>query len=120
MVLRMEQARGYAWTPSPEQMERSRLRGFLTRLGVGDLDELQRRARQDPEWFWSAAIDDIGIGWHTRPERILDTTAGPPWARWWVGGRLNLASNAVDRHARGRPGATGARPGRVTPASGAS
>ncbi|MFN2452051.1 MAG: AMP-binding protein [Candidatus Dormibacteria bacterium] len=100
----MTEPGGFAWTPSPEQIERSRLRGFLTRLGVAGLDELQRRARADPEWFWSAAVDDIGIGWHTRPSRIVDTSAGLPWARWWVGGRLNLATNAVERHAHARPG----------------
>ncbi|HEX4578656.1 MAG TPA: hypothetical protein VH498_01515, partial [Candidatus Dormibacteraeota bacterium] len=53
----------FAWTPTPEQMQNSRLRTFMTGLGVDTLEELNDVARRDPERFWGATIDDIGIGW---------------------------------------------------------
>ncbi len=93
----------FAWTPTSEQMRSSRLRSFMTRLGVDTLDELNDVARRDPEQFWAATIDDIGIGWRQRPNRMRDTSEGLPFTRWWNGGRLNLATNAVDRWAEATP-----------------
>ena len=93
----------FAWTPSPEQTAQSRLRRFLDELRVPDLATLQLRARDDLDWFWSAAVDDIGIGWSQRFTRVHDSSEGIPWTRWWLGGRLNLATNAVDRHAAAMP-----------------
>ncbi len=84
-------------------MERSRLRAFMTMLGVDDLEELNDLARRDPERFWAAAIDDIGIGWRQRPTRMRDTSEGLAFTRWWSGGRLNLAENAAHRWARTHP-----------------
>lgn len=96
-------AEPFAWTPSPEQIAESRLRRFLDRLGCADLDELQARARDDLDWFWEAAVDDVGIGWSRRFDRVHDASEGIAWTRWWIGGRLNLATNAVERHARTTP-----------------
>ena len=95
---------GFAWTPTPAQVERSRLRSFMTKLGVDDLEQLNDVARRDPERFWLATIDDIGIGWQQRPTRMRDTSEGLPFTRWWSGGRLNLAGNAADRWAQSQPG----------------
>jgi acetyl-CoA synthetase len=94
----------YAWSPTPEQSDRSRLRAFMVKLGVTDLDELNDLARRDPERFWSATVDDIGIGWRQRPTRMRDTSEGLAFTRWWSGGRLNLVTNAAERWAKGHPG----------------
>jgi acetyl-CoA synthetase len=93
----------FAWMPSPELVEQSRLRRFLDRMGCASLDELQARARDDLDWFWAAAVDDIGIGWSRRFDRVHDGSEGIAWTRWWLGGRLNLATNAADRHAAAMP-----------------
>jgi acetyl-CoA synthetase len=95
--------RSYAWSPSTDQIERSRLRAFMTALGVGSLESLNDLARRDPERFWSATVDDIGIGWTKRPTRMRDISEGFPFTRWWIDGRLNLATNAADRWARSQP-----------------
>ena len=93
----------FAWVPSREQKERSRLWGFMTALGVDSLDALNEIAGRDPERFWSAAAADIGIGWARRPSRMRDIGDGLPFTRWWVDGRLNLATNAADRWAESDP-----------------
>ena len=94
----------FAWSPTPEQIDHSRLRAFMTKLGVDSLDGLNDLARRDPERFWSATVDDIGIGWRHRPARMRDTADGLAFTRWWPGGRLNLAENAANRWARAHPG----------------
>jgi acetyl-CoA synthetase len=94
----------FAWAPTPEQAEGSRLHGLLRSLGLPDLDALQGFARTHPGPFWEAAVDDAGIGWTRRFDQVLDETPGIEWARFWVGGRLNLSVNAVDRWALSMPG----------------
>ena len=45
--------------------------------------------------FWSEQAQQVD--WHKKPDRICDAS-NPPFARWFVGGELNLCHNAVDRH----------------------
>jgi acetyl-CoA synthetase len=93
----------YAWTPTAAQSEGSRLKRFIDSLGAGDLDGVARLALEDPQRFWAAMADDIGVAWTRRFDVAMDTSAGLPWTRFWVGGRLNLAHNAVTRWARSAP-----------------
>jgi acetyl-CoA synthetase len=93
-----------AWRPGPDQLQASRLAGFLRSTGLPDLDALQRRAEKDPAWFWEAAADDIAIPWQRPPTSILDTSRGVEWARWWGGGAFNYAAAAIDPRADRDPG----------------
>jgi acetyl-CoA synthetase len=85
-----------AWRPSAEDLERSRLRRFLTDVGCADLEDLQARAEADPAWFWSAAVADLGIRFDPEPSTILDVSRGLEWARWWDGAGFNYVAAAVD------------------------
>jgi acetyl-CoA synthetase len=87
----------FAWTPSTEQVERSRLGRFVKSLGLSNLDEVAATARADPQRFWASVADDIGVEWARRFDVTMDASEGLPWTRFWVGGRLNLANNAVYR-----------------------
>ena len=48
---------------------------------------------RDAFWKEQAALVD----WHQAPVQICDYS-NPPFARWFVGGQLNLCHNALDRH----------------------
>ncbi len=102
----MSSPASYAWTPGSEQIEGSRIARFFRSLDVDGLESAQRFARRDPERFWAAVADDIGVDWSRRFDTAIDTSEGVPWTRFWVGGRLNLAQNSVDRWARSQPGRT--------------
>lgn len=88
-----------AWTPGPDHLARSRLRRFMDRHGIPDLAALHRRSVDDLEWFWNAVVVDLGLEFYEPYERVVDTSRGLPWARWFVGGKYNYVHNAVDRHA---------------------
>jgi acetyl-CoA synthetase len=62
-----------------------------------EYEALYRRSVEDPEGFWAEAAGELE--WFTPWERVLDWEA--PRARWFVGGKLNLCHNCVDRHALG-------------------
>src|SRR5438105_2621740 len=61
--------------------------------------EFHRRSLEDREGFWrgQAAL----VEWHRPFRQVLDYSR-PPFARWFVGGELNLCHNAIDRHLAAR------------------
>src|SRR5688572_21626985 len=52
--------------------------------------EVYERASQDPEGFW--AEQARALDWAQEPEQVLDWS-DPPFAKWFVGGKLNVAYN---------------------------
>ena len=89
----------FVWEPTQENIDNANVTRLMRAHGISDFHELVRRSQDDIEWYWDAAIDDLGIDFTTPYTQILDTTEGIPFARWFVGGRINLVYNTVDRHA---------------------
>jgi acetyl-CoA synthetase len=56
--------------------------------------EMCRQALADPEAFWGGVAAELP--WFRRWDRVFE--ADPPSFRWFVGGRTNLAWNALDAH----------------------
>ncbi|MBF6349862.1 MULTISPECIES: acetate--CoA ligase [Nocardia] len=56
---------------------------------------IYERAAQDREGFWAEQAGHLH--WHQRWNQVLDWSEAPV-AKWFVGGRLNVAYNCVDRH----------------------
>ena len=86
------------WRPTPERIERARITKFMRRHGLASLDELLSRSVADPEWYWDAVSKDLGFRWMKPYTRVLDTSRGIAWPRWFEGGLMNLSDNCVDRH----------------------
>jgi acetyl-CoA synthetase len=70
--------------PSPE---------FTANANVRD-PSVYQRAHDDPEGFWAEAANRLD--WFQRWDKVLEWDV--PWAKWFVGGKLNASYNAVDRH----------------------
>src|SRR5438105_13203457 len=81
------------WRPSAEIIAQSRLKQFMDRRGIGSLEELQRRSTEEIEWFWSAALEELGIEFYVPYERIVDTSRGIAWPRWCCGGVMDIGRN---------------------------
>src|SRR5207247_5644641 len=64
---------------------------FMAAHGIDHFDELVRRSIDEPEWFWDAVVGFLGIEFGTPYGKVLDTSDGIPWAKWFVGGALNFA-----------------------------
>ena len=91
------------WRPSEEYVERANVTRFMRAHGIGSYEDLVARSQDDIEWFWDAAVRDLGIEFLHPYDRVLDTSAGIPWAKWFVGGTTNLAHNCVDKWADRTP-----------------
>jgi acetyl-CoA synthetase len=87
----------FVWRPSADLIARSRLKHFMDRHGIGDLNELQRRSTEDIAWFWNAIIEELGVQFFKPYERVLDMSGGIAWPRWCVGGKMNIVHNCLDK-----------------------
>jgi acetyl-CoA synthetase len=54
------------------------------------------RAARDPEGFWADQARELE--WMQPWEKVL--VWHPPYAQWFVGGKLNASANCIDRHVR--------------------
>ena len=73
---------------------------FSARAHIKSLEEyetLYKQSIDDPETFWAGVANDLH--WFKRWDKVLEWNE--PWAKWFVGGKLNLCYNCVDRHALG-------------------
>ena len=59
--------------------------------------DIYQRAAKDPEAYWAQAAESLE--WMRKWDRVLDWN--PPIAQWFVGGKLNVSVNCLDRHVRG-------------------
>src|SRR5438128_975828 len=89
------------WVPGKDVQERSRLLAAMRRWGVESLEALHARSIDDPEWFWRAVVEDLGIDFSSPFERVRDESEGKPFPKWFIGGKINAASLCVHRHAVG-------------------
>ncbi|WP_448611303.1 acetate--CoA ligase [Geodermatophilus sp. URMC 60] len=71
--------------PAPEQL--------AAQANVGP--DVYERAAQDRLGFWAEQAERLS--WAQKWDEVLDWS-NPPFAKWFVGGKLNVAYNCVDRH----------------------
>src|SRR6059058_1301099 len=81
----------FIWRPSAERVEHANVTRLGRALGADGYHELHRISIDEPERFWPAVIDDLGIEFSRPWDAVVDASRGPEWARWFVGGRLNVA-----------------------------
>ncbi|HVL32778.1 MAG TPA: acetyl-coenzyme A synthetase N-terminal domain-containing protein, partial [Actinomycetota bacterium] len=86
----------FAWQPSTEYIENANVTRLMRAHGIETYAELVRRSQDDIEWFWQAAVDDLGIEFFAPYRAIVETPKGIPWAIWFGGSTINLTYNCVD------------------------
>jgi acetyl-CoA synthetase len=67
---------------------------FAEQANVRD-ESIYERADADHEGFWAEQAE--ALHWSEKWDQVLDWS-NPPFAKWFVGGKLNVAYNCVDRH----------------------
>ena len=102
MKIDSNQQSGIVWRPDEAIMKTANLTSFMMALGVADYETLNRRSAAEPDWFWNSLIEYFDLRFGSPYERVLDISAGVPWAKWCVGGTTNIVVNCLDRH-RGSP-----------------
>jgi acetyl-CoA synthetase len=55
------------------------------------------KARKDPKAFWAKAAKELD--WFKPWKKVLEWNC--PWAKWFIGGKINASYNCLDRHVKG-------------------
>ncbi|MDW8107280.1 MAG: AMP-binding protein [Armatimonadota bacterium] len=87
-----------AWQPNEGLIEQANITAQMRKYAIPTYEAFLQKSIDDPDWFWRAFFEDIGFYWHTPYTQTVDTSAGKPFAKWFVGGKLNWTYNALERH----------------------
>ncbi|MBW4547604.1 MAG: acetate--CoA ligase [Symplocastrum torsivum CPER-KK1] len=71
---------------------------FSQKAQIKSLEEYQQlyeKAKADPQKFW-ADLAETELDWFQKWDTVLDWQ--PPFAKWFVGGKINISYNCLDRH----------------------
>jgi len=77
---------GEVYYPSQEVIEQAVLK---------DWDKMAEFAHNNLEAFWAKEAEELF--WFKKWDKVLDDSRAP-FYKWFVGGKVNIAYNAVDRH----------------------
>ena len=70
---------------------------FSKHAHIKSLDEYERIYKEsvdDPDKFWARIASELH--WFKKWDKVLEWNC--PWAKWFVGGEINLSYNCLDRH----------------------
>ncbi len=71
---------------------------FSQNAHIKSLEDYQRlydQAQADPQKFWEQ-LAETELHWFQKWDTVLDWQ--PPFAKWFVGGKINISYNCLDRH----------------------
>src|SRR2546428_160887 len=77
--------------PPPDFAKKARIKSF------DQYRRMYRESIQQPEKFWAREASELT--WRGRWKKVLESKA--PFAKWFVGGKLNISENCLDRHLSG-------------------
>lgn len=67
----------------------------LENANVKDYDSVYKRSVEERETFWAEEAEKLS--WYKKWDKVLDES-DKPFYKWFVGGKTNIISNAIDRH----------------------
>jgi acetyl-CoA synthetase len=59
-----------------------------------EYDRIYKDSVDAPEKFWARIASELH--WFRKWDKVLEWDC--PWAKWFVGGQINLSHNCLDRH----------------------
>ncbi|MEO1218538.1 MAG: acetate--CoA ligase, partial [Bacteroidota bacterium] len=70
---------------------------MTTRIkSFSDYQEVYTRSVEDPEAFWANEAESFS--WQKKWDKVLEWDFRSPDVKWFLGGKLNITENCLDRH----------------------
>ena len=77
-----------SFEPSAEFSQKAQIKS------LAEYEALYQESVEQPEKFWARAAEELH--WFKKWDKVLEWNV--PWAKWFVGGEINLSYNCLDRH----------------------
>ena len=90
------------WKPTIDYIENANITRFMKKNNIKNYNHLMKKSTEDIEWFWDAALKDLNIEWYKPYEKVLDDSKGIQWTKWFIGGKINIVHNCLDKHANSK------------------
>lgn len=84
--------------PQTIKWEETQLASWMKRKEIETISSLYEHIEADPAWFWGEVEKELDITWLTPYEKVMDTSKGMKWTKWFTGGKLNWTIDALDKH----------------------
>lgn len=90
------------WKPYGDYITKSNIKRFMDKHRIKDYKELISKSTDEIDWFWNAMMEDCNVEWFKEYDTLLDLDASKSfeWAKWFIAGKINIAHNSLDRHAK--------------------
>lgn len=72
---------------------------FSEKAHIKSMEEYQalyKKSLEDPEGFWTEQATILD--WRKRWDKVLEWDFNKPDIKWFIGGKLNVSENCIDRH----------------------
>lgn len=63
---------------------------------LSDYQEVYKESVANPEAFWASVAEDFQ--WKKKWDKVLEWDFNKPEVKWFIGGKLNITQNCIDRH----------------------
>lgn len=63
---------------------------------ISDYQEVYKESVSNPEAFWSSVAENFQ--WKKKWNKVLEWDFAKPEVKWFIGGKLNITENCLDRH----------------------
>ncbi|MCX8070468.1 MAG: acetate--CoA ligase [Thermodesulfovibrionales bacterium] len=85
----MEEKRTFP--PSKEFSEKAHIKS------MEEYEQIYKRSIEDPEGFWAEKAEEMLV-WDKKWDKVLSYNFQKPEIKWFIGGKLNVSVNCIDRH----------------------
>lgn len=85
------------WRPTGDYLN-CRVTDYMKTAGITDIKDLVKKSTEDTDWFWTSVLDYTGIRWFQPYTRLMDSSKGFAWTKWFVDGQMNIIDNCLDYH----------------------
>jgi acetyl-CoA synthetase len=76
----------------------------LAYRSLADYKQAKQQASAQPEGFWEDIANQFE--WHQKWDKVLTFDFHKPEVKWFLGGKLNITENCLDRHVKTQPNRT--------------
>jgi acetyl-CoA synthetase len=81
------------FNPNPEISRKAEIKS------LDEYKKIHKKSIEDPESFWANVAKELV--WYKKWDRVLEENFKEAEHKWFIGGRLNVSENCLDRHVKG-------------------
>jgi len=85
-------------TSNPEKFASSNLSIYMKKHGFKKYQNLVKKSVENIGWYWDSVNEDLSLRWFEKYNAVFDSGEGIERTKWFIDGKCNIISNAIDRH----------------------